>query len=742
MFRVAGPAALRAPLPAGGAMSDSGTQLMTGLQLEDAIEILERRRWWILLAALCGLVLGFIAYLVLPARYESSTTILVEPQGVPESFVKSTVTLEVEQRLYTLQERVTSYQSLNELIDRVGTQTLDPTGQLTREAIMGEIRRNLGVEISPRKASAPVFALTYGARDPELAALVVREIAGLFMQENLKDRARQATATAEFLDNELERLRTEVSQQEEKIRNFQFGSMGSLPSQLDANLRELDRLNLELASNLEAQVETTQRSALLRRQFGGAEAANGQVVEVPGSLHALLRSAQQELLHARQTYTEEHPNVRHLHDQVENLKREIAEGPRQVEPGTGTFSDPTLDGLNKQVGEAGLQLDAHKRQENRIRARIEELEQRVAQTPSTEQDLQALTRDYENLSTTYRQLLGKKQEAALARNLELAQKGERFRILLPAQVPNAPIWPDLAMTLPAGLAFGLALVALGIGIAEFRNPAFRSVERLTRVLGLPVFASIPRIDNDQIYEVKPGDDVDPKLVAFTAPESSPAEQYRGFLPTYLEAEHNKVLLVTSAARGDGKTLTTMNLAVTLATDLNKRVLVIDGDLRRPRVHKVMRTDRKKGLSTILTKQATLDECTVQTKVPNLTVLPSGRSVRNPLTLLTDRAFLEVIEQAKSRFDIVVIDSPPLLPVVDSKILRKMADMVLFVVRADSTPRDAVIRSMRDMKGVAGVIFNQVSPGSFRRYYYYDAYSTYAYGEPIEQDEAEEVRAVV
>ena len=89
----------------------------------------------------------------------------------------------------------------------------------------------------------------------------------------------------------------------------------------------------------------------------------------------------------------------------------------------------------------------------------------------------------------------------------------------------------------------------------------------------------------------------------------------------------------------------------------------------------------------------------------------------------------------------MIDSPPLLPVVDSKILRKMADMVLFVVRADSTPRDAVIRSLRDMKDVAGVIFNQVSPGSFRRYYYYDAYSTYAYGEPIEQDEAEEVRAV-
>ncbi len=722
-------------------MSDSEAQLMTGFHLEDAIEILERRRWWILLGSLCGLLLGFIAYLVLPARYESSTTILVEPQGVPESYVKSTVTLAVEERMYTLRERVTSYQSLNELIDRLGAQVLDPSGRLTREAIMAEIRKGLGVEISPRKASAPVFEITYSARDPELAALVVREIGSAFMQENLRERARQATATAEFLDGELERLRSEVSQQEERIRSFQFQSMGALPSQLDANLRELDRLNLELASNLEAQVGATQRAALLKRQFGGAEAEGGEIADVPGSLHALLRSAQQELLQTRQTYTEEHPNVRHLREQVEHLTREIAEAPRQISPDAIAFADPTLVSLQKQVDEGNLDLQAHKRQEARIRARIEELEGRVAQTPAKEQELVALTRDYENLSTTYRQLLGKKHEAALARNLELAQKGERFRILLPAQVPGAPTWPDLTMTLPAGMAFGLALVALGIGIAEFRNPAFRSVERLTRVLGLPVFASIPRIDNDQIYEVKPGDDVDPKLVAFTAPESSPAEQYRGFLPTYLEAERNKVLLVTSAARSDGKTLTTMNLSVTLASDLNKRVLVIDGDLRRPRVHKVMRVDRKRGLSTILTKQASLEECTVETRVPNLSVLPAGRSVRNPLTLLTDRSFLDVVEEAKSRFDIVVIDSPPLLPVVDSKILRKMADMVLFVVRADSTPRDAVIRSLKDMKDVAGVIFNQVSPGSFRRYYYYDAYSTYAYGEPIEQEEVEEVRAV-
>ena len=180
-------------------MTGSGSEeSMNGFQLEDAIEILERRRWWILLAAMSGLVIGFLSYLVLPAQYQSTTTILVEPQGVPEAYIKSTVTLAVEQRLHTLHERVTSYTSLNELIDRIGTERLDASGKLTRESLMNRIRGGLAVEISGRRAKAPVFELTYTAHDPQTAALVVREIAALFISENLKDRARQARALESF----------------------------------------------------------------------------------------------------------------------------------------------------------------------------------------------------------------------------------------------------------------------------------------------------------------------------------------------------------------------------------------------------------------------------------------------------------------------------------------------------------------------------------------------------------------
>jgi capsular exopolysaccharide synthesis family protein len=165
--------------------------------------------------------------------------------------------------------------------------------------------------------------------------------------------------------------------------------------------------------------------------------------------------------------------------------------------------------------------------------------------------------------------------------------------------------------------------------------------------------------------------------------------------------------------------------------------VIDSDMRRPTAHKLLRVSRRRGLTNVLQGDAKLEDCVIDSVIPNVTVLPAGPLARNPLTLIAGDEFLKLIDFARASYDVVVIDSPPLLPVVDTLLLRKMADMIVFVVRADNTPPQAALRSLKDMQDVSGVVFNAVSPGSFRRYYYYDAYSRYAYGdEPAEADEEE------
>ncbi len=711
-------------------MSDWEAAGPAGFQLDDALAILERWKWWILTGALVGAVFGTVLTFALPPEYESTTTILVEPQQIPEDFVRSTVNQDVGHQVNSLRHRVTGFASLNQLIENIGANRFDPEGTRTREQLMEEIRGQLNVEIETGFHQAPLFKIAYSSADPVLAADVARAIAELFISENIKDRTRHADATAQFLDRELDRIRREVAEHEEQLGSFRQERMGALPEQLDANLRALDRYNFELATNLESQAAINQRIALLRRQAEGAN-AGALGLSAPANLTDALADTRKRLFDAQRIYTDEHPNVQHLQAEVERLESEIAEAAaRSGGASESAIADPKSIALQREIEAAQFDLAARKRREDRIRSEIEALQAKVDETPVREQELRNLTRDYANLTETYHTLLSKKYEAAIARNLEQAQQGQQFKLLRPARVPEKPAWPDPLILVPAGIGIGLAIVGLLIVIGEIRFPAFRSVNRMTRMIGLPVFASIPRIDNDVIYEQHPTGDVDPKLVVHTAPDSSPAEQYRGFLPVVLGAEDCRVILVTSATRGDGKTLTCMNLAVSLATDLNKRVLVIDSDMRRPTVHRLVRISRLNGLSRILEGKAEFDDCAVNSKIPGLAVLPAGPTPRNPLTLLTGRRFLELIEFAKARYDLVLIDSPPLLPVVDTRIVREMADMLVFVIRADATPPQAAVRSLQNLRDVAGGIFNGVSPGSFRRYYYYDAYSRYAYGDDV------------
>ncbi len=711
-------------------MSEFDTAAPSAFQLEDALEILERRKWWIAIATAVGLVIGTALTFALPAQYEATTTILVVPQQVPEDFVRSAVALSVAQQIESLHHRVTTLPNLTRLIKEVGEERLNLGGTRTREDLMEDIRDTLTVEIEPGREYAPLFEIAYTSRDPEVAADVARAFAKLFIDENIQDRSQQAQATTQFLDRELDRIRQEVTEQEEKLGLFRQERMGSLPSELDTNLRTLDRLNFELANNLESQESASQRIALLRRQ---ADAGT----DSPSTLVQALTEARQRLFEMERTYTDEHPNVLHLKAQIERLEAQIAEPPATASGNsTAAVTDPRLIALQPEIANAQLELDARKRREERIRAEIESLQGKVADAPVLEQEMKTMTRDYTELIDTYHSLLAKKYEAAISRNLEEAQQGQQFKLHRPARIPEKPSWPDPLILVPAGVGGCLAFVAILIAIGEFRSPAFRSVGRLTRMVGLPVFASIPQINKDEIYDVTPDGGVDPKLVVFTAPESAVAEQYRGFLPAFIGAENCKVILVTSAQRGDGKSLTCMNLAISLAIDLDKRVLVIDSDMRRPTQHRLVRISRKPGLSDILQGIAKLEDCAVNSKIPNVTVVPAGPLARNPLTLIAGDSFLKLIDYARASYDIVVIDSPPLLPVVDTRILRNMADMIVFVVRADATPPEAALRSLKSLRDVAGVVFNSVSAGSFRRYYYYDAYSRYAYGEASAETDEE------
>lgn len=217
--------------------------------------------------------------------------------------------------------------------------------------------------------------------------------------------------------------------------------------------------------------------------------------------------------------------------------------------------------------------------------------------------------------------------------------------------------------------------------------------------------------------------IDPHIVSYTAPQCTIAEQYR-MLRTNLLALNSgppiRALVVTSAIKREGKTITVLNLATVMATGSEKKVLVIDCDLRRPKMHELLGTPSRPGLSELLRGKADPEAVFQKTKVPNLSLLPSGKLPANPSELIGSSKMSRLLEQLKEKFDYVISDTPPVMAVTDAGVLGAIADGVILVVKAECTKRDIVLRAQTLLKGanakLVGCVLTNIR--EFSPYYIY------------------------
>lgn len=205
--------------------------------------------------------------------------------------------------------------------------------------------------------------------------------------------------------------------------------------------------------------------------------------------------------------------------------------------------------------------------------------------------------------------------------------------------------------------------------------------------------------------------LDPHLVAALAPQSLAAEQYRSLRTRLKRAEGGRavrVIVVTSPAKGDGKSLTAANLALTMAQEFQQRVLLIDGDLRRPSVHRLFGLEDGPGLTDVLMGGAELNQALVNVENHHLTLLPAGAIPNHPAELLGSASMRRVLDTLRTRFDRILIDMPPVAPLADLHIVAPMADGLLMIVRAGVTPRPAIERALAglDMSKVLGLVLNE------------------------------------
>jgi polysaccharide biosynthesis transport protein len=343
------------------------------------------------------------------------------------------------------------------------------------------------------------------------------------------------------------------------------------------------------------------------------------------------------------------------------------------------------------------------------KAEIDTIVRRLAatQNPAVVQELKARRDAAQNILPILQQK---------ASELETSATGNRAgELVQPARTPSAPTSPNLPVNVFLGILGGIALgliVALALDAMDKR---VRSREELERRIGAPVLAVIPRIESWR--------EPDKPLVISQAGPKTPASEAFGTLATNIRYGGSQFLLrvvtITSSLPGEGKSATVANLGVALA-QAGYRVIIVSGDLRRPRIHQFFGVDNEKGLTDAVSGSLPLSNFVEETGVPNLSLIPTGRLPDNPVAFLTRLNASGLLAEVRDLCDIAILDAPPILPVADSAILAAMSDGIVFVHNPERSSRAAVSESRERLRvagaRIVGVVYSNIDVRGRGRYY--------------------------
>ena len=486
---------------------------MTNLEQENTIikpdqivDIIIRYKWLIILPLCISLSVG-ILYTVFAKRiYEASTTILVQPQKVPLEYVQSIVSTDLDRRLNTVSQQILSRSNLEKIIDQFGLFEGNP-GMYLEDKIQN-IRGRVKVEIDYNQKrsndSTDVFYVSFRGENPERVQRIANTLASYFMDENLKVREAQVVGTSEFLDSELQKIKKVLEEKERILSEYRSKHFGGLPDELDSNLRTLDRLQLQLSDKLNSLMQLESSLSIINSQvLRTKQAQEGSVIEdfktSRSQTEQLYEIEKIKLEELQSKYTKNHPDIVRLTKSVEKLKEKIETENEKNEQAysnqvqkTKIVTDVDNFLFEQQLRSKKIISDIKKHEADviQIQQSMALYQKRVGDTPKREQELQSLNRDYNNISDNYNSLLSRKLESDIAVNMEKKQKGEQFRILDHARIPQRPISPDVQKLFLLSLVLGLGLGGGLIFLLEFTDNSIKSAEQVGLEFGLPILASI------------------------------------------------------------------------------------------------------------------------------------------------------------------------------------------------------------------------------------------------------------
>lgn len=471
---------------------------MDTFDLTKYIDIALRRKYWIIIVVLFSVLAGLTYTLVVPKIYEAETLILVQPQNIPQNFVTSIVSSDINFRLTTIIRQVTSRTNLERIIETHqlysepgNTMLMDDKVGLLREMIRFDIED----EDRDRRDSGPEsFTIAFRGGDPKNVASVTNALASNFITENLKIRESQTIGTSSFLSDELDSVKRRLVDKEVEIKGYKGKYMGGLPEQLQTNLSILERLQARLDKYNGDIREAENRKILFQNRIAEAKKNLSTLSSLPGQDNEVkdLNSLRNQLALLEVRYTDNHPDVIRLKKTISRIEEEQSESSAS---GTSNNRTSELSGINQplkqQLQDIELTITSLNADIKETKPQINFYQKKVEETPKREQELLSLMRDYENLKGLYSSLLNRTLEAEIAVSMERKQKGEQFRIIDPAKTPIRPVKPDIRVISLLTIMLGLGM---GVGLAFMReamDTSYKNPDEVEHELNLPVLVSMP-----------------------------------------------------------------------------------------------------------------------------------------------------------------------------------------------------------------------------------------------------------
>jgi succinoglycan biosynthesis transport protein ExoP len=561
--------------------------------------------------------------------------------------------------------------------------------------------------------------------DPHTAQDVANQICKTYVKYMKEVNVQDITQLLVNLEGQIGKVQTELDGKENLLREFKEKNRAvQLSTETNITVSKLSQMELELQKTQLDMLESRERFSGINKQIGAQDINVIQSMTYSNPFQAKLAELELELNSLSAEYSPEHFKVKMVKGQIDKIKEAMKTDITREAASRTLVKNPIREGLLQELVNLSIEKSALEAKRTAQEQIIKQLDEDLSKLPSIELQFAQLTRETESLVEVLKLLKSRFEEARIKRD---SQESD-LKILEWAQIPSVGISSVPFTKVLIGLLIGIIIgIALAFGL-EFLDQSVKDPQTIEQSLELPLLGIVPMIEME-------------KAIIDSATEKwrtvlEPFRALRATLKHLAASRQFKTLIVCSAVKGEGKTTLAANLAITFSLD-GKKVILVDGDLRRAQMHTLFNVPKYGGLSDYLLGSKEVEDILKPTVHENLSVITAGEHPHNPSELIGSIRFEHLVNKLRTLADFVIFDSPALLPVSDGMIMAPKIDACIMVVRALWTPLKAAQQAKNQLKRVGcniiGGILNGISHSRGYYPYYYGYYRYYAYKYTYEED---------